>query len=81
MNWMQGIQSAIDYAEDHITDELDAEVVAKQAHSSPFHFQRVFGILCGFTLGDYVRMRRLSLAGEELSRGNAKNRDRHEIRI
>lgn len=27
--------------------------------------------MCGFSIGDYVRMRRLSLAGEELSKGNA----------
>ena len=46
--------------------------MAKQAYASSFHFQRVFGILCGFSLGDYIRMRRLSLAGEELSKGNAK---------
>ena len=72
MHWIQGIQRAIDYVEANITEELDLEEVAKQAYSSSFHFQRVFGILCGFTLGDYIRMRRLSLAGEELSRGNAK---------
>ena len=72
MNWIQGIQRAIDYVEANITEELDFDAVAKQAYSSPFHFQRVFGILCGFSLGDYVRMRRLSLAGEELSKGNAK---------
>ena len=72
MNWIQGIQRAIDYVEANITEELDFEKVAKQAYSSPFHFQRVFGILCGVSLGDYIRMRRLSLAGEELSRGNAK---------
>lgn len=72
MNWIQGIQRAIDYVEAHITEELDFEAVAKQAYSSSFHFQRIFGILCGFSLGDYIRMRRLSLAGEELSRGNAK---------
>ena len=29
----------------------------------------MFGILCGFPLGDYIRMRRLSLAGEELAKG------------
>ena len=51
---------------------LDFEEVAKQAYSSSFHFKRVFSILCGFSLGDYIRMRRLSLAGEELSKGNAK---------
>ena len=28
--------------------------------------------MCGFSLGDYIRMRRLSLAGEELAKGNVK---------
>ena len=72
MDWIQGIQRAIDYVEAHITEEIDFEEIAKQAYSSPFHFQRVFGILCGMPLGDYIRMRRLSLAGEELSKGNVK---------
>lgn len=72
MNWIQGIQSAIDYVEENLTGEIDYEEAAKRACSSPFHFQRVFGILCGFSLGDYIRMRRLSLAGEELSKGEAK---------
>ena len=58
--------------EANITEEIDYEEAARQAYSSSFHFQRVFGILCGMSLGDYIRMRRLSLAGEELSRGNAK---------
>ena len=72
MDWIQGIQSAIDYVEANITEEIDFEEAAKRAYSSPFHFQRVFGILCGISLGDYIRMRRLSLAGEELSKGNVK---------
>lgn len=72
MNWIQGIQKAIDYVEENITDEIDYEEAAKCAYASSFHFQRVFGILCGFSLGDYIRMRRLSLAGEELSKGGAK---------
>ena len=67
MNWIQGIQRAIDYVEANITEELDFDDVARQAFSSPFHFQRVFSMLCCFSLGDYIRMRRLSLAGEELS--------------
>ncbi len=69
MDWIQGIQRAIDYVEAHITEEIDFEEVGKQAYSSSFHFQRVFGILCGLSLGDYIRMRRLSLAEEELSKG------------
>lgn len=66
MNWISGIQKAIDYIEEHITEEIDYGKAAKEACSSEFHFQRVFGILCGYTLGDYVRMRRLTLAAEEL---------------
>lgn len=72
MNWIQGIQRAIDYVEANITEEIDFEEAARQVCSSSFHFQRVFGILCGLSLGDYIRMRRLSLAGEELSKGHAK---------
>ena len=72
MNWIQDVQRAIDYVEANIMEEIDFEEVARQANSSSFHFQRIFGILCGYPLGDYIRMRRLSLAGEELSRGSAK---------
>lgn len=69
MDWITGIQRAIDYIEAHLTEQIDFEAAAKEAYSSSFHFQRVFGILCGYTLGDYIRMRRLSLAAEELQRG------------
>ena len=72
MDWIQGIQRAIDYVETNITENIDFDEAARCAYSSSFHFQRVFGILCGMSLGDYIRMRRLSLAGEELSRGNVK---------
>ena len=72
MNWISGIQKAVDYVEEHITMDLDFSEIAKQAYSSSFHFQRVFGILCGFTLGDYIRMRRLTLAGLELAATNIR---------
>lgn len=67
MEWVAGIQKAIDYIESHITDELNYEEIAKNVFSSPYHFQRVFSILCGYTLGEYIRNRRLALAGAELA--------------
>ena len=66
MEWISGIQRAIDYIEEHLTDEIDFEAAAREAYSSSFHFQRVFSILCGITLGDYVRMRRLALAASDI---------------
>lgn len=72
MDWITGIQKAIDYVEDHMTEEIDFEKAAEAAYSSSFHFQRVFSTICGFTLGDYIRLRRLSLAGRELAERNSK---------
>ena len=66
MEWLQGIQNAVHYIEDNITDELAYEEIAKQAYVSSFHFQRAFSIICGFTLGEYIRNRKLTLAGMEL---------------
>lgn len=66
MDWITGIQRAIDYTEEHLTDEIDFEAVAEKAYSSTFHFQRMFGMLLGYTLGEYIRRRRLTRAAEAL---------------
>lgn len=67
MDWITGIQNAINYIEDNITEDLDYESIAKKSFASSFHFQRVFNTLCGYTLGEYIRNRRLSLAGMDLA--------------
>lgn len=72
MEWTERMQSALDYIEAHLTDEIRTEDVAAQAYVSAFHFQRMFSALCGMTVGEYIRFRRLTLAGEELSRGDVK---------
>ena len=72
MDWITGMQKAIDYIEANLTEEIDYEKVAAESFSSSYHFQRVFSILCGYTLGEYIRLRRLSLAGAELANGKGK---------
>ena len=72
MDWITGMQKAIDYIEEHLTEPIDYEAVAARCFSSSYHFQRVFSILCGFTVGDYIRNRRLSLAGAELATSDIK---------
>ncbi len=66
------IQNAIDYVEENITEKLNYEEIAKKAYFSSFHFQRLFGITCGLTLGEYIRRRRLTLAGQDLKNANIK---------
>ncbi|MDE6471028.1 MAG: AraC family transcriptional regulator [Eubacterium sp.] len=72
MNYIQGLQNAIDYIEEHLTEELEIEVVAAQSGLSTFYFQRIFNILCDFSIGEYIRNRRLTLAGNELSSTDAR---------
>ena len=52
MDWITGIQNAIDYIENHLTETIDYDIVAVQSFSSTYHFQRIFSILCGFTVGE-----------------------------
>ena len=53
--WAEGIQQAIQYMEENLTEELTIENIAARAYVSSFHFQRIFSVLCGFTVGEYIR--------------------------
>ena len=72
IGWIDGIQNAIEYIEDNLTEELNIQKIAEKACVSAFYFQRIFNILCGFTVGEYIRSRRLSIAAQELSKADAK---------
>ena len=66
MNWLDGIKEAIKYIEDNLTGELKIADIAAKAYSSESSFQKTFAMLCGFTVGEYIRCRRLSCAGNDL---------------
>ena len=66
---LETIQSAIDYIEAHLTQDIDVHDLAARAYISAFHFQRVFSAACGVSLGEYIRRRRLTLAAQELQQG------------
>ena len=66
MEWMAIIGNSIQYMEDHITENITAEDVAKAVGVSSFYFQKGFSMLCGYTVSEYIRNRRLALAGNDL---------------
>jgi AraC-like DNA-binding protein len=72
MYWIKEMQSAIGFIEDRLTEELSFEEIARSANSSNANFQRIFCIVTGMTVGDYIRSRRLSLAGKDLAETGAK---------
>ena len=65
-SWNDGIRDAIYYIENHLTEDIDVNEIAGKAFVSSFYFQKIFHVLCGFTVGEYIRNRRLTLAAQEL---------------
>ena len=72
MEWMAVIGNSIQYIEEHITEELSVERIAKAVNVSSFYFQKGFTMLCGFTVSEYIRNRRLALAGNDLATTDEK---------
>ncbi|WML43793.1 AraC family transcriptional regulator [Neobacillus sp. PS3-40] len=69
MDWLNAMNDAVEYLEANITEKLDIEKVAKIALSSTFHFQRMYYMLTGVTVAEYVRRRRLTLAAQDILSG------------
>lgn len=63
MAWNESIAAAVRYIEDHLLEPLEIGEIACAAALSPFYFQRGFAMLCGMSVGEYIRKRRLSQAG------------------
>lgn len=72
MEWIQSLNSAIEYIEDNLLCNLSCDEICEHVYISKFHFQRMFNLLTGMTVGEYIRNRRLSLAGQELMKQNEK---------
>lgn len=72
MEWMKSISEAVEYIENHITENITADNVANHVCISSFYFQKGFSMLCGFSVMEYIRNRRLALAGGELATSNIK---------
>ncbi|MBR6642836.1 MAG: AraC family transcriptional regulator [Lachnospiraceae bacterium] len=71
-NWMENLQNAIAYIEENLTEEIRVRDVADRAYVSEYHFQRIFSALCGISVGEYIRNRRMTLAAKELAARDSK---------
>lgn len=66
MEWIERLNGAVDYIEEHLTEDIDYEQVARVACCSSYHFQRMFSYMASVSLGEYIRRRRMSLAAVDL---------------
>lgn len=70
--WVESIRNAIEYIEQNLAEKIAIKDVAEKTCVSEYHFRRIFTELCGITVGEYIRNRRLSIAAQELSVGTIK---------
>ncbi len=45
MDWIESLNSAMDYIEEHLTEEIEYEQLGRIAGCSTYHFQRMFGYM------------------------------------
>ncbi len=66
MEWIERLNEAIGYMEEHLLDGIDYEQLGRIACCSSYHFQRMFTYMAGVTLSEYIRRRKMSLAAVDL---------------
>lgn len=66
MEWIERLNRAMDYMEEHLTDEIDLAKLGQIACCSSYHFQRMFSYMAGVPLSEYIRRRKMSLAAVDL---------------
>ena len=67
MEWLACIKESIDYMESNLMEIRSPEEVADHVNISCMYLQKGFQILTGYTLGEYMRNRKLYLAAVELN--------------
>lgn len=63
------LNALVDLVEDAVGGELDVAAFARTQGTTEYHLRRMFSALAGMPLSEYVRRRRMTLAGAELAAG------------
>lgn len=72
MDWLESINKTLDYIEKNIMSEIDIDEISKITYVSPYYLQKGFSVMTGYSIGEYIRNRRLYLAALELVSSKAK---------
>ncbi|MFD3537249.1 helix-turn-helix domain-containing protein [Streptomyces sp. NPDC058664] len=67
---LERLNQALDHIEERLRGDLEAAELARITMTSEYHFRRLFSALAGMPLSEYVRRRRLTVAGAEVLAGD-----------
>ncbi|MFF2141926.1 GyrI-like domain-containing protein [Kitasatospora sp. NPDC058190] len=66
---LEHLNRAMERIDRNLAGEIDVAELARIAMTSEYHFRRLFSMLAGMPLSEYVRRRRLTVAGAEVLDG------------
>ncbi|MFF3307599.1 helix-turn-helix domain-containing protein [Streptomyces sp. NPDC002952] len=66
---LERLNQAMEHIDGHLDRSLDVAELARIAATSEYHLRRMFSALAGMPLSEYVRRRRLTVAGAEVLAG------------
>lgn len=72
MEWIEQLNRAINYMEEHLEEGIELEKVAEIACCSAFHFQRMFSYIANIPLSEYIRRRKMTGAAFDLQNKDIK---------
>lgn len=72
MDWQTGMNSAIEYIESNLTEEIDIQKASRLVGCSVWEFERFFSFLTHISLGEYIRNRRLSCAVCDIRKSDSR---------
>ncbi|MFI6091342.1 GyrI-like domain-containing protein [Streptomyces sp. NPDC051218] len=66
---LERLNQAMEHIEAHLDQRIEVAELARAAVTSEYHFRRMFSALAGMPLSEYIRRRRLTVAGAEVLAG------------
>ncbi|MFF2194821.1 GyrI-like domain-containing protein [Streptomyces sp. NPDC058157] len=66
---LERLNQAMEYVEAHLDQQVEVSELARITVTSEYHFRRLFSSLAGMPLSEYVRRRRLTVAGAAVLAG------------
>ncbi|MEV7006028.1 AraC family transcriptional regulator [Streptosporangium sp. NPDC051022] len=66
---LERLNQAMEYIECHLDQQIEVAELARIAVTSEYHFRRLFSALAGVSLSEYIRRRRLTVAGARVLDG------------
>ncbi|WP_459208781.1 helix-turn-helix domain-containing protein [Bacillus atrophaeus] len=64
---LEELSNSLDDIEENLQEDITIEEIAKAAYTSKFHYQRMFFMLTGSTVFEYIKRCRLAFAAQELA--------------